>query len=96
MRSALGSQAKGKAGECELLTQTTTMSPHGILSIRGIAGLTFKTTNVSSFSLPRRVTFQKDDLDNICKSACHLYHEIQKLEPRKFPGKLFHTHSRMS
>lgn len=81
MRSVLGSQAKEKAEECELLTQTTTMSPHGILSIRGIAGLTFKNTNVSSFSLPLRVTFLKDDLDNACKSACHLYHELQRLEP---------------
>lgn len=36
------------------------------------------------------ITFFKDDLDCVCYSACHLYHEIPRLEPRKLPKKLFH------
>lgn len=51
-------------------------------------------TNVWSISLPRRTMFFKDDLDNICYSACHLDQEIPKLEPRNPPRKLSHTSSR--
>lgn len=40
------------------------------------------------------ITFFKDDLDNICYSACHLYYKIPKSEPRKPPRKLSHTSSR--
>lgn len=60
----------------------------------GIAGVTFRVQNVWSISLPRRIAFLKDDLDNTCYSACHLYHEIPRLEPRKPPRKLSHTSSR--
>lgn len=44
--------------------------------------------HVWSISLPMRITFFKDDLDSICYSACHLYHEIPRLKPRKTPKEI--------
>lgn len=36
-----------------------------------------------------RVTFFKDDLENICYSACHLYHEINpKAGAKKNPKEI--------
>lgn len=51
------------------------------------------TISVWGISLPVRIMFCKDDWDNICYSACHLYHGIPRLEPRKPPRKLSHTFS---
>lgn len=55
----------------------------------------FHNISVWGISLPMRIMFFKDDWDNICYSACHLYHEIPKSEPRKPPRKLSHTRSRI-
>lgn len=55
----------------------------------------FHNISVWGISLPMRIMFFKDDWDHICYSACHLYHEIPKLEPRKPPRKLSQTRSRI-
>lgn len=54
-----------------------------------------RTLHVWGISLPVRIMFCKDDWDHICYSACHLYHEVPRLEPRKPPRKWSHTFSRI-